>query len=147
MTNGSVKLEISAPFELNTSVPITLTKGVVGTQSSLGFVTSLLKAPVGLQVVSKYFSSAIKISWDSVTDAEEYVVQRKGASDASFSDLATTSNTNYSDTTALPDVSYQYRVAAKNSSNTGEYSRRLLEVEPIDRPTLRSQERVCLMRH
>ena len=126
VTNGSVKLEISAPFELNTSVPITLTKGVVGTQSSLGFVTSLLKAPVGLQVVSKYFSSAIKISWDSVTDAEEYVVQRKGASDASFSDLATTSNTNYSDTTALPDVSYQYRVAAKNSSNTGEYSRALV---------------------
>ena len=32
VTNGSVKPEISAPFELNTSVPITLTKGVVGTQ-------------------------------------------------------------------------------------------------------------------
>lgn len=66
----------------------------------------------------------MRISWNSVTGADEYQVQRSTSSGTGFSLIATVSGTQHFDQipTGSPNTTYYYRVRAINSAGAGTFS-------------------------
>ncbi|MGD0390586.1 MAG: fibronectin type III domain-containing protein [Tepidisphaeraceae bacterium] len=74
-----------------------------------------LPAPTGLTPTD--LSNGIKLSWTSVAGATSYVIFRNtNPSGSSASNIGSTSNTTYTDTTAASDTTYYYWVEAANSA-------------------------------
>ena len=83
-------------------------------------------APTGMSATAQS-SSQINLSWTSATDnvgVTGYRVERcQGAGCSSFSEIATTSATSYSDTGLSASTSYSYRIRAVDAAtNLGPYS-------------------------
>ncbi|TGE39651.1 cell wall-binding protein [Desulfosporosinus fructosivorans] len=70
-------------------------------------------------------SSEIYLKWDSVSDAKSYYVYRSTDSSGTYSKIATTTSSNYTNTSLSADTTYYYKVRAVNSSgDTSDYSSR-----------------------
>ncbi len=85
---------------------------------------SVPAAPTGVAVTATSATST-RISWNAVTGAATYTIQRALASaPANFTDLATDlTTTTYDDAGLTPPLSdYLYRVSATNAAGTGSYS-------------------------
>jgi hypothetical protein len=90
--------------------------------SDSGTTGPALTAPTGLTAVQVSLTQ-INLSWDAVSGATGYVVQRTSASTPGvFTTIATPATTTYSDATVTAAVAYGYRVAALSGSDTSAYS-------------------------
>jgi hypothetical protein len=79
-----------------------------------------LPAPTGV-VVTALLPTAARISWNAVTGATTYLVQRGTAN--TFTTLSgNVSATQYDDSNVVANTSYQYRVAAIAGSDTSSFS-------------------------
>lgn len=72
-----------------------------------------LKTP---EVSLKAASSGVKVSWDKVSGATSYYVYRKVGNATSWSKIATTSGSSYTDKNVKSGTTYKYCIKALNSS-------------------------------
>lgn len=75
------------------------------------------------EVTAKNVSSSgkIKLSWKKVSGAEKYMIYRKSSSGGSYSRIATTASTSYTDSSAKAGTKYYYKVMAvheKSAANS-----------------------------
>lgn len=82
---------------------------------------ALPAAPTGLAVGSAT-SSSLTASWNTVSGATEYRLQRRLTSGATWSDVVTTASLSYVDSGLSASTGYTYRVAAINAAGQGAYS-------------------------
>ncbi|WP_068966963.1 cell wall-binding repeat-containing protein, partial [Desulfosporosinus sp. BG] len=80
-----------------------------------------LSAPTDLSA-SAESSNEIFLDWGSVSDATSYYVYRATSSSGTYSKIATTKTSSYTDTDLSTDTTYYYKVSAVNSSGTSSYS-------------------------
>ncbi|MDR0759483.1 MAG: VWA domain-containing protein [Treponema sp.] len=81
--------------------------------------TGVPSAPTGVEAKEES-SSSIALSWNSVSGASYYKIYRSTSSSGSYSSLAESYSTTYTDTGVSPNTTYYYRVSAVN--NAGESS-------------------------
>ena len=67
-------------------------------------------------------TTQISLSWNAVTGATSYKVERSTSSGSGFSQIATPSSNSYNDTGRSAGTRYYYRVRATNSNGDGSYS-------------------------
>jgi uncharacterized protein (TIGR02145 family) len=95
---------------------------VAGTspQSSYASATTAPGTPTGVTaaVTASSPSSSITVSWGSVQGAYDYVITRSSSASGSFTQIATTSSTTYTNDNLSPNTPYYYKVAARNSGGT-----------------------------
>ncbi len=95
-----------------------------------------LLAPTGVSVAESSGGDALVVTWNAVSEAESYTVQRQTLGDATFTDLATgLTETSHTDDTAVPATTYLYRVVSVRGTETansdpviGEIGLRVAEV-------------------
>jgi hypothetical protein len=82
-----------------------------------------LSAPTGLAVQQLSLTS-VRVSWNAVTGAETYAVQRAAASDpTNFTTVSdTVTGTQYDDAGLTAGVTYSYRVAAAVDGEAGDFT-------------------------
>jgi len=80
-----------------------------------------LSAPTDLSASSEN-SSELYLDWDSVSGAKSYYVYRATSSSGTYSKIATTSASSYTDTDLSADTTYYYKVKAVNSGGSSSYS-------------------------
>ncbi|MCA9838080.1 MAG: hypothetical protein KC422_14275 [Trueperaceae bacterium] len=73
---------------------------------------AVLDAPANFEAVPG--EASISLSWDAVTDADSYVLE-KSTDGATFSELQNTPGTSYADAEVVAGIEYTYRVFAKNA--------------------------------
>ncbi|HEY7479224.1 MAG TPA: fibronectin type III domain-containing protein [Gemmatimonadales bacterium] len=81
-------------------------------------------APTGLTAEAAADGSSIEVSWNAVTGATGYILERaEGSPPGTFAQVGDTlTGTTYSDTDITADVVYSYRVAAVNAEGAGSFS-------------------------
>lgn len=80
-----------------------------------------LTAPANPQAIANN-SHKVTFTWDAVSNATSYRIERQGPGDANFVEIASgITGTSYVDTN-VQDGAYQYRVRAQNSSGLSDYS-------------------------
>ncbi|ODA40592.1 fibronectin type III domain-containing protein [Desulfosporosinus sp. BG] len=93
--------------------------------SSIVFATTdesdALSAPDDLTATVKS-SSKISLEWDSVSNATSYYIYRSTSYSGTYSKIATTTTSSYTNTSLSADTKYYYKVKAVNSSETSAYS-------------------------
>ena len=91
-------------------------KKVASAYDSTGLSIYRILAPE-LSAVSNT-SSGMKLTWNNVSKATKYRVYRKTSSSGSWTKLADTTSTNYTDTTAKTGTTYYYTVRAYSSDGS-----------------------------
>jgi len=77
-------------------------------------------APSGLTAVGA--QGSVALSWSAVAGADHYQIERGTSAGGPYTQLATTTGTTYSDTSAAPGTNYFYVVAAVNGAGAGALS-------------------------
>ena len=88
--------------------------GGAGTVSVPGQVTGLS--------VSAASSSQLNLSWNAVSGATSYKVERSTSSGSGYSQITSTGSTTFNNTGLSASTTYYYRVRASNSAGDGSYS-------------------------
>jgi hypothetical protein len=88
--------------------------GGAGTISAPGQVTGLS--------VSVASSSQLNLSWNAVSGATSYKVERSTSSGSGYSQITSTGSTTFNNTGLSASTTYYYRVRASNSAGDGSYS-------------------------
>ena len=76
--------------------------------------TSVPGTPTGVSA-SAQSSSSIKVSWNSVSGANGYIVYRSSSASGTFTNIGTTTTASYTNTGLTTGTTYYYRVSAYNS--------------------------------
>ncbi len=99
-------------------------RAVMNDGSLTGFGNTVTgKALCGKVTAWPNSASSASIAWNTVDGAETYVIYRAEGDNGTFAQLATTSSTGYTDTTAVKGSTYCYQVAARSAAgNIGERS-------------------------
>ncbi|WP_141694401.1 fibronectin type III domain-containing protein, partial [Desulfosporosinus sp. BG] len=105
--------------KLITTILFLLFSALIFPKNSLA--TSTLSTPTDLSATVES-SSEIYLNWDSVSNATSYYVYRATSSSGTYSKIATTKTSSYTDTDLSADTTYYYKVSAVNSSDTSSYS-------------------------
>jgi fibronectin type 3 domain-containing protein len=92
-----------------------------------------VSVPTGLQGTLQSVNS-IKLSWNSVQKATEYVVYRSLSDSGPFNPIATTVELSTLDSELSQLTDYYYRVSAKNSNGEGDLSETILMSTPPSPP-------------
>ena len=81
-------------------------------------------APTGLAAELSDDGTSVEVSWNAVTGATSYVLERaEGSPPGAFTELADTiTGTAYTDTDITAGTAYSYHVAAVNDAGTGNFS-------------------------
>lgn len=98
----------------------------------------LPSAPAGL-VVTASSPTQVNLVWQDTSSVEEgFQVERRGGSSADYTQVAVVAagSTSHTDSTALPNTAYTYRVRAFNSSGVSSYSSEANVITPVSAPTL-----------
>jgi fibronectin type 3 domain-containing protein len=89
-----------------------------------------IRAPHGVSATASS-STEIRLSWDSVSGADSYVVLRDTSSGGySYSEVGTAYSSYYSDTGVTPGTTYYYVIKAKNSDSTSSPSKQVSATTP-----------------
>jgi hypothetical protein len=81
----------------------------------------------------------VNLVWQDTSSVEEgFQVERRGGSSAEYTQVAVVAanSTSHTDSTALPNTSYTYRVRAFNSSGVSSYSSEATVITPSTAPSL-----------
>ena len=85
-------------------------------QSSSTQTNTLLSVPTSFTVTKGTSTANVTVSWEYVSGANQYFVERRTLS-GSFNALINISGNTYSDTSATAGVTYYYRVRARSADN------------------------------
>jgi hypothetical protein len=77
--------------------------------------------PTGVSA-SAQSSSGIRVSWNAVEGANNYIVYRAASASGAYSEVGWTFNTYYTDTGLSSNATYYYKVAAQNGIGTSSQS-------------------------
>ena len=69
-------------------------------------------------------SSRIELTWDSVSEADEYYVYRSRTSSGTYTKIETVEDESFTDTGLTANTTYYYKVKAHNDEGTSGYSNR-----------------------
>ncbi len=83
--------------------------------------SNMLAAPINLTATSKN-STAVTLSWSSVSKATSYYVYRSTSTYGAYKKLAAVKTTSYTDKSAVKGTTYYYKVKAISSSGTSPFS-------------------------
>ena len=72
--------------------------------------------------VSAASSSQLNLSWNAVSGATTYKVERSTSSGSGYSQITSTASTSFNNTGLSASTTYYYRVRASNSAGDGSYS-------------------------
>jgi len=78
-------------------------------------------APSGVAAAARS-STEVTVTFNTVTGATGYIVERAPASGGSFAQVGTSATSPYEDKGLSPSTAYRYRVAATGAAGTGAYS-------------------------
>ena len=81
----------------------------------------VLNAPAGVEATALSPTSA-RVSFNAVSGATGYVVERAPGSSGSFASVGTPASTSFDDAGLTPSTTYRYRVAATDGTQQGDYS-------------------------
>lgn len=82
-----------------------------------------LYAPLGVEASDRDYSTKVMVRWDPVAYATTYRVYRNTVNDtATATDIGTTSNVNFFDTSSVAEQIYVYWVRAENSDSVSDLS-------------------------
>jgi hypothetical protein len=116
--------QMKRKFAMN-MIGVTLAFGLIlagcGDNGSAG--SAALSAPSGVSAVASSSSMSIRVTWDSVEGAAEYIVYRASGAAGDYTSVGLTSSTSYTDTNVSGSLTYYYKIAAKNGGNTSEQSK------------------------
>ncbi|WMJ85922.1 fibronectin type III domain-containing protein [Anaerocolumna sp. MB42-C2] len=90
-------------------------------KATVGSKSSSLSAPGGLTAAADS-DTQISLKWSSVTNASYYYIYRATSSSGTYSKIATSIVTNYTDKNLDDDTTYYYKIKAANSSLESDYS-------------------------
>ncbi|MBR5516385.1 MAG: hypothetical protein IKU53_00300 [Firmicutes bacterium] len=76
-----------------------------------------LAAPANVKVITVASTGKPKLTWDSVEGADQYEVWRKVGSNGTYKKMYITTNTSYTNNTAVVGTKYYYKVKAICNSN------------------------------
>ena len=79
-------------------------------------------APTGVSASDGTYTDKVRISWNSVSGADNYYIYRATSSGGSYSSLDSTSNTYYDDPTATAGTTYYYKVKTYDNELYSSYS-------------------------
>ncbi len=82
------------------------------------------------------FDDGIRVFWSALAGAEKYEVSRKLATDSSWTKIATVTDTQYEDTTALSGQEYNYQVKAVKGQYTAGMSAEIPVAKYLGRPVI-----------
>ena len=77
----------------------------------------------------------VKVVWNAVDDADEYIVYRKTAK-SGWANLGTTAETTFTDKTAKSGTTYYYTVKAQNGAGASGYNKTGLAIKYLSAPKL-----------
>ncbi|MDR2446281.1 MAG: hypothetical protein LBD58_03155 [Treponema sp.] len=83
-----------------------------------GAGSAALSAPSGVSAAASSSSLSIRVAWNSVEGAAEYIVYRASGAAGDYTSVGLTSSTSYTDTNVPGSLTYYYKIAAKNGGNT-----------------------------
>lgn len=92
-----------------------------GPLSSSTFATTLFEAPTGVSATADS-SSSITLSWNPVSRASSYYIDRSDSEGGTYTQVTYTSRTSYTDTGLSPGTRYYYKVRGRDASGYGDYS-------------------------
>ncbi|GAB6393384.1 MAG: fibronectin type III domain-containing protein [Treponematales bacterium] len=95
--------------------------GKYSAYSSSASARTLLAAPRGVTAETLSLSS-IKVSWNAVTEASSYEVERSGSEAGSYAQVTSASGTTYTDSGLNANAMYYYRVRASSGGENSAYS-------------------------
>jgi|GEM_PF-2561176 len=75
-----------------------------------------LKAPTSLSATDGTYDNKVRLTWNSVSYANQYYIYRATYSNGTYTNIGHTSNPYYEDTTATSNTTYYYKVVAEISS-------------------------------
>ena len=88
------------------------------TYNKTGLKLKYVATPV---VKVKEYSKSIKLSWNEIAKADEYVIYRKASGESKYTKIATTEKLSYKDTAVKKNKTYSYRVRAVDGSTKSAY--------------------------
>lgn len=119
-TRSSLSPGTTYSLRIRAENPIINSTGGAGSYSSYVSMTTLPVAP-NAPIASSITHTAVSLSWNSVTGATSYEVQRQ-TNGGAWSTVRTQSGTSWTSTGLSPDTSYGYRVRAISGGGAGDYS-------------------------
>jgi|GEM_PF-4949666 len=84
--------------------------------------TSPSTAPVGLSATDGTYSDKIEISWSDTSSATYYELYQSASQTGIYTKISSVSIKSYSDTTAITNNTYYYKVRGCNNTGCSEYS-------------------------
>ena len=106
---GLIDLDLKGATAFNKSIEITLNKGVTY-RASASSVAEFFQEPRNLAVTSDITDLTIDISWDAVSGASSYQVERAISLDGTYAVVSTVTGNTHSDNDAVSEQTYFYRV-------------------------------------
>ncbi|MBE6795905.1 MAG: hypothetical protein E7533_04905 [Ruminococcaceae bacterium] len=100
-----------------------------------GVACSYLAAPV---VKTSNTTSGVKVSWGKVGGAKKYIVYRKAGSAKSWTKIATTTSTSYTDKNVKNKTTYTYMVKAQKDSLVSAYNTSGVKIVFLKAPVLKT---------
>jgi hypothetical protein len=92
-------------------------------------------APTNVAVTSTQPTTAT-VTFDAVTDATGYIVERAPGAGGTFAQVGTPAGSPFGDTGLTASTAYRYRVAATNAVGTGAYSSEVIVTTPAVGPAI-----------
>jgi hypothetical protein len=114
-------MKVSAVFFRTVALAASLGFAVACSDDDDGNGPSAPETPTGLAAVLQGDGS-VQVTWNAVTDATSYVLQRNEAGGAFTQIGGSLTTTTFNDTDVEPEVEYGYQVAAVNAVGTSAFS-------------------------
>ncbi|MFC2083397.1 hypothetical protein ACFLSG_05130, partial [Candidatus Bipolaricaulota bacterium] len=92
------------------------------TQWDDGYRGIQASTPTGVTATDDAHCDKVSVTWDSVSGATSYDVQRATSSGGTYSSIGTTGGTTMDDNTATPGATYYYKVSASNACGSSALS-------------------------
>lgn len=83
----------------------------------------------------KNVNDGIKIDWNDISKATQYIIYRKAGAQKSWVAVKTVKNSQYTDTAVTSGKTYKYTVRAKNNSNLSTYNKTGSSIKRLSTPT------------
>jgi len=80
--------------------------------------TTALPIPSGLTATAQSSSGNIRLSWNSISDAQSYRIYRSSDAAGIYSQIGTSTTNSYTDTGLSSSTTYYYKVTLVNSNNS-----------------------------
>ena len=98
-----------------------------------------LKQVTGLKAATVASSGKIKLTWSGVSGADKYYVYRATSKNGTYKQVKTTTNKYWTDTTAVAEKTYYYKVKAVSTANSaanGAFSSKVSKVCDLAKPVI-----------